>query len=279
MTGTKAGATADEIAKRHREKIARLERSAVQWEAGAAGERATGEVLAELQTAGWFVLHDLAWPGRQKANIDHVVVGPGGIFVIDTKNWSGSVEVRDGVLRQNGRSRESAVDGVRRAVAAVQPLVPEVPVQPVLSLHGDLTMQELAGGVIICSTSTLREMLESRPAVLEPADVQRLGSVLESALTRPPTSVAAPKTVQRHRSARTSARSGPSLGRLVAFVLMVALLYVALATGAFTSATQWVGDHVSEILIGDPTEQPADESDKPKGKRRPTSDRPGNRAR
>ena len=60
---------------------------------------------------------------------------------------------------------------------------------------------------------------------------------------------------------------------------MVALLYVALATGAFTSATQWVGDHVSEILIGDPTEQPADESDKPKGKRRPTSDRPGNRAR
>ena len=175
MTGTKAGATADEIAKRHREKIARLERSAVQWEAGAAGERATGEVLAELQAAGWFVLHDLAWPGRQKANIDHLVVGPGGIFVIDTKNWSGSVEVRDGVLRQNGRSRESAVDGVRRAVAAVQPLVPDVPVQPVLSLHGDLTMQERAGGVILCSTSTLREMLESRPAVLEPADVSASG--------------------------------------------------------------------------------------------------------
>ena len=236
-------------------------------------------MLAELQAAGWYVLHDLAWPGRQKANIDHLVVGPGGIFVIDTKNWSGRVEVRDGVLRQNGRSRESAVDGVRRAVAAVQSLVPEVPIQPVLSLHGDLTMKERAGGVIICSTSTLREMLESRPAVLEPADVQRIGSVLEPALTRLPASAAPPARAQRDRPARTSSRSGPSIGRLVGFVLIVALLAGALATGAFTSAAHWVGDQVSEIVIDDPTDPPANESDRPKDKRRPASDRPGNRAR
>ena len=201
-------------------------------------------MLAELQAAGWFVLHDLAWPGRQKANIDHLVVGPGGIFVIDTKNWSGRVEVRDGVLRQNGRSRESAVDGVRRAAAAVESLVPEVPIQPVLSMHGELTMTERAGEVIICSTSTLREMLQSRPTVLQPVDVQRIGSVLEPALARPPASAATLARGQRDRPARKSSRSGPSVGKLGGFVLIVALLAGALATGALTSTAHWVGDHV-----------------------------------
>ena len=181
MTGTKAGKQADEIARRHREKIARLERSAVAWEAGAAGERATGDVFGRSPGSRLVRAARPAWPGRQKANIDHLVVGRGGIFVIDTKNWSGAVEVRDGVLRQNGRSRKSAVDGVRRAAADVQWLVPEVPMQPVLSLHGDLSLKERAGEVILCSTSTLREMLESRPAVLESAEVQRIGSVLAAA--------------------------------------------------------------------------------------------------
>ena len=275
MTGMMAGSSADEIARRHREKIARLERSAVAWEAGAAGERATGDVLAELQAAGWFVLHDLAWPGRQKANIDHLVVGRGGIFVIDTKNWSGAVEVRDGVLRQNGRSRESAVDGVRRAAADVQWLVPEVPMQPVLSLHGDLSLKERAGEVILCSTSTLREMLESRPAVLESAEVQRIGSVLAAALTRRPTPATMPMRARRDRPARASARSGPSLGRLAVFLLMVALLAAALATGAFTSAAHWVGDRVTEIVFDDPTGPP---TDKPKDGRHNKTARPGRSA-
>ena len=274
MTGTKAGSSADEIARRHREKIARLERSAYAWEAGAAGERATGEVLADLQATGWFVMHDLAWPGRQKANIDHLVVGPGGIFVIDTKNWSGSVEVRDGVLRQNGRSREPSVNGVRRAVAAVQRLVPEVPMQPVLSLHGDLAMKERVDGVILCSTSTLREMLESRPTVLGAADVQRIGPVLESALTRRPAPGAAtPTRAQRDRPARASARSGPSVGRLVAFLAMVALLVGAMTTGAFTSATRWVSEQITEMVIEDPPAPPVDETKTTKGKRNKTADR------
>ena len=63
------------------------------------------------------------WPGRRFANIDHVVVGPGGVFVIDSKNWSGDVRVVEGTLRQNGRSREKAVASAADASLAVAELV------------------------------------------------------------------------------------------------------------------------------------------------------------
>jgi Nuclease-related domain len=41
--------------------------------------------LAALERQGWAVLHDLAVP-RSRANIDHLVIGPGGVFVIDSKH-------------------------------------------------------------------------------------------------------------------------------------------------------------------------------------------------
>jgi hypothetical protein len=54
------------------------------WRRGAAGERRTARLLAPLERRGWAVLHDLAIPGTQ-ANLDHLVIGPGGVLVID---WS-----------------------------------------------------------------------------------------------------------------------------------------------------------------------------------------------
>src|SRR5688500_611754 len=105
-----AGESARERAERTREKAERLERGGDSWERGAEGESATARVLAALPP-DWVVLHDLRWPGRRFANIDHLVIGPGGVFVVDSKNWTGRVAVDGGVLRQNGRSREKAVAG------------------------------------------------------------------------------------------------------------------------------------------------------------------------
>jgi hypothetical protein len=45
-------------------------------------------LLGSLERRGWAVLHDLAIPGIQ-ANIDHLVIGPGGVVVIDTKGPAG----------------------------------------------------------------------------------------------------------------------------------------------------------------------------------------------
>ena len=61
------------------------------WGRGAAGEEHVGSVLDELRPAGWFALHDVD-VGR--GNIDHVLVGPAGIYTIETKEPPGSDQRR-----------------------------------------------------------------------------------------------------------------------------------------------------------------------------------------
>src|SRR3954451_22984127 len=93
--------------------------------------------------------------GRPRANIDHVAVGPGGVFVIDSKNWSGSIAVRDDVLTQNGRRRESTVVGAGQAALAIASVLGDVPATGVLCFVGDETVTGSARDVMVCSTSTL----------------------------------------------------------------------------------------------------------------------------
>src|SRR4051812_41881777 len=61
------------------------------WGTGAAGERRTERVLRPLQRVGWTITHDLDLPGA--GNIDHLAVGPAGVFVLDSKAWGGVVTV------------------------------------------------------------------------------------------------------------------------------------------------------------------------------------------
>ncbi len=69
-------------------------RSTAAWACGADGERALGKLLDPLRDEGLAVLHDRRIP-RSKANIDHLVVAPCGVFVVDAKNYQGRVETRD----------------------------------------------------------------------------------------------------------------------------------------------------------------------------------------
>lgn len=64
------------------------------WGTGAEGERRTAKALRPLERAGWQVVHDVA---ARYGNYDHVVVGPAGVFMLDSKNLRGIVEMRDGV--------------------------------------------------------------------------------------------------------------------------------------------------------------------------------------
>lgn len=55
---------------------------------GFLGERALGEELNQLLANGWSVFHDAEFsdnPGTKSFNVDHVVVGTGGLFAIETK--------------------------------------------------------------------------------------------------------------------------------------------------------------------------------------------------
>jgi hypothetical protein len=97
------------------------------WAYGAKGERTLGKRLDPLREDGIGVLHDRRIPGS-RANIDHLVVAPYGVFVIDAKNYKGRVERRDRGgwfatdyrLYVGGRDKTSLIDGMRKQAEAVR---------------------------------------------------------------------------------------------------------------------------------------------------------------
>jgi Nuclease-related domain len=83
------------------------------WRRGAAGERRTARLLDRLTRDGYVVFHDLAAPGSP-ANVDHLVIGPTGLFVIDSKQWTGSVhQGADGLAWHNHYRLDRTVETVR----------------------------------------------------------------------------------------------------------------------------------------------------------------------
>jgi Nuclease-related domain len=64
------------------------------WQTGSAGEERLGRFFAKELPASAVALHDRRIPGS-RANIDHIVVAPSGVWVIDAKAYKGKVERRD----------------------------------------------------------------------------------------------------------------------------------------------------------------------------------------
>jgi hypothetical protein len=97
------------------------------WRQGAEGEAATARALnLRLRRSDAVVLHDRRVPGRGRANIDHIAIGPGGVTVIDTKSSRGRVQIATGgilnrreQLLVNGRDRTSQLDALERQIARV----------------------------------------------------------------------------------------------------------------------------------------------------------------
>lgn len=69
------------------------------YSAGAAGERTLADLMEPLVEQDYYVLADRAWPGSRTANVDFVVVGPSGVFLIDAKAW-GQVSIHNGRVFQ-----------------------------------------------------------------------------------------------------------------------------------------------------------------------------------
>src|SRR5260221_14202525 len=70
--------------------IIRMPREARQWSTGAKGERKAGQELDSLRRRDFVLLHDRRIPG-ERANIDHVAIGPQGVFVIESKYLTGDI--------------------------------------------------------------------------------------------------------------------------------------------------------------------------------------------
>ena len=96
------------------------------WKKGASGESGIGAELDHLAAEeGFVVLHDRRIH-ESSGNIDHILVTPFGVFVVDAKNYKGVIKVREGerwnspsTLYINNWKQTRLVDAVKRQVDRV----------------------------------------------------------------------------------------------------------------------------------------------------------------
>jgi hypothetical protein len=155
------------------------------WQRGATGERRTARLLGRLERHGWAVLHDLACPGS-RANIDHLAIGPGGVFVIDSKLYSGKLHPATGGSLWHGRYPVAPVARAVRFEAdqAAQVLAtPGVEVVPLVAVHGAQVPwgKLVVDGVPVVAARRLPELLRHLPVVLGP---ERMASLANTARIR-----------------------------------------------------------------------------------------------
>ncbi len=144
---------------------------------GATGGRRVAAELARLDDA-WTVLHDrLLRPGQAGAHLDHVVVGPGGVFLVDSQVRAGTIRAWEGDLfqhvRRGGYRQTISLAGElakARGMAAYMTVESDRNVTAVLCLAG---AQEASFGeprmlrdVWVVPVSQLAQWLSSQPTVL-----------------------------------------------------------------------------------------------------------------
>jgi len=139
---------------------------------GAEGERKVGAILEGLG-ADWHVLHGV-WLGR--GDIDHVLVGPGGTFTIETKSHPGRIPVE----RIDGRMLRQAY-----AESKILAKVSGLEVQPLLVfsdayLDGSCPVRRI--GVTVLPARMLAGYLQRRRPKLTVDEVTEIAERLRLAL-------------------------------------------------------------------------------------------------
>ncbi len=150
---------------------------------GARGEERVAGILRSLPPT-YHVFNDFI-AGRN--HVDHVVVGPAGVFAVETKFWKGAVTIEDGHILLDGRlpSRSPLSQAVREAEqvrTALATLGWTGPVTPVLTFASDTFTAhaaELQGAVVINSCE-LKKSFEGGRTVLSQTEVDRLVHLMES---------------------------------------------------------------------------------------------------
>ena len=140
------------------------------WRRGARGERRTARQLRPLLRRGWVVFHDLAIP-RSGANADHLVIGPGGVFLIDSKNWRGRLLLGpDGTLWHGSYPVTATLATIGFEAAAIADIlrIPGHSVQPMMVLHGSTIPwgEQYLGGVAVMPARRLAATLLALPPQL-----------------------------------------------------------------------------------------------------------------
>ena len=160
-----------------------------QWQQGAFGEQATGKQLRKLEREGWVVLHDLQ---HGRGNVDHVLIGPGGVFVLDSKRTDGRVSVDHGtvtVTRPDDPDLHYQHTGTRHLLGLARETHARVLarsrinqwVTPVMVWWADFPQRVAEDRCAYVHGEELIDWLRSRPTQIAPSRIEQVADAVRAA--------------------------------------------------------------------------------------------------
>lgn len=166
------------------------------WRLGADGELRTARLLEPLtgrtrrdrllhRPPRWRVLHSVPLDGGA-ADLDHVLIGPPGICVINTRHHRHRTVLLDGERLVISGTATDAVPRARREATRVRELLlprlgpggADVPVRPVIAVVGTpVRVRRWPDDVVVATESALVHALRGMTPVLVPGEVDRIHGI------------------------------------------------------------------------------------------------------
>lgn len=170
--------------------------SVVAWQKSSAAERRTERQLRSLAKNGYRLLHARAVPRDDEevsdGKIDHLVVGPSGVYAIDSEKWDKRLPVRTlshrklfhGPFNKNDRLDESRWEAEQASRMITRQVGFDVLVQPSVAIYGPSIPWKVmrVRDVDVYAGNRARAYFRRRPKILAEDDIDRIFDAAEQAL-------------------------------------------------------------------------------------------------
>jgi hypothetical protein len=159
------------------------------WRRAADAERHLARLLEPLAKQGWGVEHDLPVRGAH-GNLNHVVIGPPGIFAIDVRHYRGRLRLsRDGLLWHGRTFLLPTLSATRSKADRLQDRIgaPDIAVVPLVAVLGGMVPggQVTSMGVTVVPARRLPDVLRSLPPTLTTERAREVAAQMNRRLTSP----------------------------------------------------------------------------------------------
>ncbi|MEU6785257.1 nuclease-related domain-containing protein [Nonomuraea angiospora] len=161
------------------------------WRRTSVAERRTEAQLRKLERSGYRTLHARAIPNSE-AQIDHLVVGPTGVYAVDSEKWDKRLPVRvqmgkklfHGPFDKKARLTEAKWEASQASELITQSFGREVAVVPSLAIYGPAVPWKIMTirGVDVYQGDRARKWITKRERALTDGEIDRIFDIAAQVL-------------------------------------------------------------------------------------------------